>query len=129
MLKEEGETYIVGAGLSDELAEEVTPVTLYTTIDRQGSLALCPVRLPRQDGRHDSWTESLRRAVEIAEHSWVRAMPNMSNGGYDVVTATSALSDPEWPDKPFEDLLRVAFRDRIIESIDHPVVRKLRGLV
>ena len=27
----------------------------------------------------------------------------------------------------FSDLLRIAFRDRIINSPDHPVIKRLRG--
>ena len=34
-----------------------------------------------------------------------------------------------WPDTPFRDLLRTAFKGRYIDSLDHPVLRKLRGEV
>ena len=34
----------------------------------------------------------------------------------------------EWPDCRFGELLRLAFRERLIDSVDHPVVRRLRGL-
>jgi hypothetical protein len=36
-------------------------------------------------------------------------------------------TEPEWPEVPFGELLRIAFRDRLIESLDHPVLRRLRG--
>jgi hypothetical protein len=38
------------------------------------------------------------------------------------------LSEPEWPDKPLTEILQIAFRDRIVDSENHPVVRRLRGL-
>ena len=54
----------------------------------------------------------------------------MSLGGYEVFEALSNLSDPEWPDDGinFNRLVEIAFRGRIIDSIDHPIVKKLRGL-
>jgi hypothetical protein len=39
------------------------------------------------------------------------------------------LSVPEWPDTPFADLLRIAFKGKFIDSISHPVLRRLRGEV
>jgi len=37
------------------------------------------------------------------------------------------LTPPEWPTTPFKDLLRTAFRDTFIDSLDHVVLKKLRG--
>jgi hypothetical protein len=51
----------------------------------------------------------------------------MALGAYDVFQATGDLPEPEWPGLPFRELLRVAFRDRFIQSEDHPVLRRLRG--
>ena len=55
-------------------------------------------------------------------------LADMGMGGYRIHEAQGELSDPIWPDKSFQELLEVAFRDRIIESENHPVVRKLRGI-
>jgi hypothetical protein len=38
------------------------------------------------------------------------------------------LSDPVWPDKPLPEIMQIAFRDRVVDSENHPVVRRLRGL-
>ena len=35
--------------------------------------------------------------------------------------------EPEWPDLSFEAMYRIAFRDRLISSPDHPVLKRLRG--
>jgi hypothetical protein len=52
----------------------------------------------------------------------------MSLGAYEIFSAASVIQDPTWPELPFNELLRIAFRDRIISSPDHPVVKRLRGL-
>ena len=128
-LKEERETYLVDPSLWHELPGEVVPKVLFTTINRQGVLILWPVRLPGEDGRHDQWNQSALMAAEMAQSRWIRLAANMGLGAYDVFEAVSGLPDPEWPDIAFEEILRVAFKDRFITSLDHPVVRRLRGEV
>jgi hypothetical protein len=38
------------------------------------------------------------------------------------------LSEPEFPELTLNELLRIAFKDRIVDKLDHPVIRKLRGM-
>jgi hypothetical protein len=66
-------------------------------------------------------------AVNLAVTRWVRVVANLSLGGYDVFEAAGNYSEPQWPDLPFVELLRIAFKDHFIESRDHPVWRRLRG--
>jgi hypothetical protein len=68
-------------------------------------------------------------AIELATRSWVRVAANMSAGCYDVYRAGGQLSEPEWPDLTFQAILRIAFKGRFIDSLDHPVLRQLRGEV
>ena len=52
----------------------------------------------------------------------------MGLGAYEIFEAQSIMADPQWPELSFQELLRIAFRDRLIDRVDHPVVRRLRGL-
>ena len=54
---------------------------------------------------------------------------NMSLGAYEVFEASGDLPEPEWPDIPFPEILKIAFRDRIVDRADHPLVQRLRGQV
>ena len=58
---------------------------------------------------------------------WVRLTANMSLGAYEIFEAEGKIAEPEWPEYSFLDLLRIGFRDRIISSFDHPVLKRLRG--
>ena len=50
-------------------------------------------------------------------------------GAYEVTVAEAITIEPQWPaGVTFQDLIRIAFRERLITSIDHPVVKRLRGL-
>jgi hypothetical protein len=47
-----------------------------------------------------------------------------------VAVALAQLAEPVWPDlPPFGEILRIAFRDRRIDSLEHPILRRLRGEV
>jgi hypothetical protein len=126
-LKEERETYLVAPDLWPELPSELTPKVLLTTINRQGVLSLWPVRMPGEDGRLDEWNASALEAAEMARGRWVRVVANMSLGAYEVYEATGDLPDTEWPDLPFAEILKVAFKGHYITEINHPVIRRLRG--
>jgi hypothetical protein len=128
-LREDREEYLIaGNGMIGELAAEAVNKTLYTAINRQGVVFLWPVRLPNADGKELDWHRSAREAAIEATRTWVRVTPNMSLGAYEIITAEAITVEPKWPDIDFQGLIRIAFRDRLITSLDHPVVRRLRGL-
>jgi len=126
-LKEDRETYLVDRELWPELPGEIVPKVLYTTINRQGVVFLWPVRLPGEDGRLDAWNRSAHAAAELATKKWVRIGANISLGAYEVFEATGNFPEPEWPDIGFEGLFNIAFKNMLIQSLDHPVIRNLRG--
>jgi hypothetical protein len=127
-LKEDREVYPVASHLVSELAGEVTFVTLFTSITRSGVVFLWPVRLPDPHGRKQEWHRSAREAAEMAATQWVRMQANMSLGAYEITVATGAMADPVWPDVSMTGLIKTAFRGLIVDSIDHPVIKRLRGL-
>jgi len=121
------EAYLVDRGLWDELAGEIVPQVLYTAVDRFRNVFLWPIRLPGEDGHLDQWNLSALEAAKAAKSAWIRVASNRTAGLYDVYTATGDLGDPVWPDIGFNELVRIAFRDRFIDSLAHPVLRQLRG--
>jgi hypothetical protein len=127
-LKVEREEYVIARSLVPELAGEFACKTLFTAINRQRVVFLWPVRLPDPDGRPMEWWRSAREAAELAMTKWLRVKANMALGAYEMATAGSVMSEPEWPDVPFQEIIRLAFRDRLITSLDHPVIKRLRGL-
>jgi hypothetical protein len=100
---------------------------LYTAINRQGVLVLWPVRLADETGRLDAWNLSAHKAAQIAMEKWIRVASNRSLGAYETSNPMGALPEPEWPDISFQEILRIAFGDYQITSIDHSVLRRLRG--
>jgi len=128
-LKDEREEYIVVADLVPTLVGEFVTKTLFTAINRQGTVFFWPVRLPSPDGKNLDWWRSSREAAELAMKSWIRVRANMNLGAYDIFQAASVISDPEWPQLGFWELIKIAFRDHLVDRIDHPVIKRLRGQV
>jgi hypothetical protein len=126
-MKEDRETFLIAPELWNELPGEIIPKIFLTGMTRQGVLFLWPIRLPNADGRHDNWNRSALEAAELAKRKWVKVVSNMSLGGYEVYEATGDLPDPEWPDLSFEEIMKIAFKDRYITGMDHPVIRRLNG--
>jgi hypothetical protein len=72
---------------------------------------------------------SAAEAAELAMDKWIRITANMALGAYEISEAIGNLSEPVWPEMSFQEILRIAFRDRIVQSLDHPLVQRLRGAV
>ena len=51
----------------------------------------------------------------------------MSLRAYETFQAENSIPDPQWPEQSLGELIRIAFRDRLINTIDHPAVKRLRG--
>jgi hypothetical protein len=60
---------------------------------------------------------------------WGRLTANMSLGAYEIFEASANIPDPTWPELPFTELLKIAFRDRLVDRPDHPVILQLRGAI
>jgi hypothetical protein len=126
-LKDDREDYLVRRELLPDLAGEVIYKTVFTAINRQGVVFLWPIRLPAPDDRKSDWPRSAREAAEMAMGQWVRLKANMSLGAYEITVAESVMAEPVWPDLSYQELVRIAYRDRMIATLDHAVVKRLRG--
>ena len=124
------EAYLVSAELWGELAGEIQPTILFAGVTKNtNNVFLWPVRMPDTDGRCNPWHLSAMRAAELAITKWVRVQANMADGKYDVFEATGPIPDPEWPDMTFRDMLKLCFDNRFIDSLEHPILKQLRGEV
>ncbi len=129
-LKGDREIYVVSAKVVPALVTECVGVTLHTCITRQHVVFLWPVRLPdAMTGRDMSWWQSARAAADLATRNWIRVKANQHLGAYEVFEAdAAALGDAQWPpDLNFWSLCEIAFKNHLIDSLDHPVIQRLQG--
>jgi hypothetical protein len=128
-LKEDNETYLVDPALWPELATEstVSPRALFTAVNSVGVCFLWPIRLPGPDGRLDDWNRSALEAAALASQGkWLRIQSNRSLGAYEVLTSDYS-KQPVWPDANLDTLIQRAFKDKYIDTLEHPVLKRLRG--
>jgi len=128
-VKEDREVYLVMPDMAQALPGEFSTATLFTAISRQGTLFLWPVKLPRPDGRQNEWHRSAAEGAERAMEKWVRVTSSMALGAYEIFEASGELPEPVWPDYSFRQILEIAFRDRVVDRPDHPLVQRLQGVV
>ena len=127
-LPDEEETYLIYSNEVAAALDEVRkPCMLYTAITRQGTVFLWPVKLPRGNKKLVAWHTSATEAAETAMKFWVRINADMEVGAYKITVARGVIPDPEWPNLTFEELLRIAFQDRLVNSLTHPLVRRYLG--
>ena len=128
-LKDNRETFLVLPGVVKELSEsEFFLATLFFTINRQKVVSVWPVKLPSADGKINDWHQSALEAAERAMTNWIRLAANMSLGAYEISEAIAHYGEPESPEHSFMDILKIAFKNRVIETSEHLVIQQLRGL-
>lgn len=91
------------------------------------SFGLWPIKLNPAGVQNESTTAQLE-LVKRARSKWCTMVWSVSAKSY-VVTELVEDTAPAWPDKTVWELLDEAVgEDRLIDSLDHRVLRELRGL-
>ena len=127
-LKDEREFHLVTPDFVQAIPEDIRHVELRLCVSRQGTIFLWPVPMAGPDGRTNTWHESAREGAQQAEIDWVRLVASMSEGCYTIYRALGDIPEPKWPDKSLQELITLAFGGgRLIDSVDHPVIRRLNG--
>lgn len=119
--------YLVDPALAPALPGETSATKLYTAVNMSGGLFLWPIKLPNEDGQLFECHVTAHNAAEVAQAVWIRISWDRPNNNYAVVRARGNVPDPVWPDADLQKLLSVAFKDRFIDSLDHPVAKRLLG--
>lgn len=121
----EKQTYLVTPALAGELEGDAAPAIVALCANQHGEQFLFVAKLPWYDG--EPFATSRLEAMDRARTEWVRLRRSVSQKGYDIITAAKPFPEPAWSDETFEDLIRQAFKNNVIGSLDHPIVKKLRG--
>jgi len=129
-LKDAQETFLVMPEIAEQLSGEVSTKLLVTAVNRQGVPFLWALNYDGGEStfKKNHWNESALTAASMAQKKWVRVVSNHSQGAYDVYEATATLAEPEWPEQSFKEILKIAFKDNLIDSVDHIAIKRLRGL-
>jgi hypothetical protein len=127
-LEDEEKPYLISESLRSKLAQDVKIIILHLSIDRQGNIFLWPVPPIPIEGNENTWNQSQRQIAEMAKKQWLRLSSNRVIGCYEPHPAKGVIPEPIWPNLSLDEVLHIAFGSMyIIDSLDHPALRKLRG--
>ena len=120
-----GNVCIVKPSLRADLEREAKDAEIALVGNNYGELFLSAFKHPWSSG--DEWGGTRLEALSVSKKKYVRMRPNMELNRYDIIVARGDFPEPEWPDESFEDILRKVFAGRVVGSMDHEIVKRLRG--
>ena len=122
-----GRVYVVSGAIRDIVAhrfpKSVRAVRLVLSVTLVGNVLVWPV--PQAEDRGGQWNTSQQTAYESGRTKWTNMAAG--RGRYDVVSIDNPKSIDWDAFPPYRDILRQACAERLIESFDHPLLRKLAG--
>jgi hypothetical protein len=122
------EIYVVDPDVADALGSEVKYREVCTAVTAQGApfLWVLPAE-STDDKRENEWNRTNREAANQALTKWTRMSSSEIISAYEIRVAEEDLGEPIWPEQDFQELIRIAFRQFVVDSLDHAVVKRLRG--
>jgi hypothetical protein len=98
-------------------------VMVHLVVNMDGVGFLWPISVSDAD---NTWLESAHNCAAIAKDQWIRVVSNLSAKRYDYHPASKhAGTVPKWPKETFLEMLNLAFKNKIIRSLDHSAIKQL----
>jgi hypothetical protein len=130
-LKESGEFYLVEPEIRDVLLDRnekcLVRKLLILSQNKQGDNFVWPIRIPAADESLDDWSKSSLEAADLAKRKWIRIVSNKSLSAYEIIQREGVSPEPKWPELSMGEIMKIAFKDKIIGDLDHPVLCDLLG--
>ena len=96
-------------------------------VNRQGAPFIWPVRPNGEaDGAGPKWVQIPFAAMIQSKEKWTRLYWSQASNEH-LIDSSELLDEPKFPDKPFPELLKLAFKDTMIDTVDHPAILELKG--
>lgn len=109
--------------IPDSYGVSLRVTNLYMALTHDGMFFVWPVHRSET-----TWYRSAMKAVGRCAEQWLKVVARRGPNIYDLYTSEYPIPDPDWSALPtFDKVLEEAFEGRMIESLDHPVLRKARG--
>jgi hypothetical protein len=128
-----GKIYIVAGSVLEAVKAEfprfVRAVQIVIAQTQVGLILAWPV--PLEQDRGGRWHSEHRRAAEDGKTKWTTMVSNTPRAKYDVTSVDNPKPvQVDWKSlPPFAEILQQAFSERLIDSVEHPLLMKLRGKI
>ena len=125
-----GDNYLVLPQVSHVFKDGgLVPVQLRLAVNNFGSPFLWGMKMHAADGVQRPYNIAMADIADRAEHEWIKIVWSVAEGAHRIIPAPDLHEDPQWPPLSMTEMLSLAFPgERLIASVDHPVVREYQGL-
>jgi hypothetical protein len=124
------EIYLVDPRFKSELKpREYWIGELFLATNRLGKPFLWMVKIQSPTGRISDWYTSALDCAERAMTDWIQIVADQEAGLYTIVVAEDRLEEPEFPEQSMQELIRLGFKRRTVNSLDHSVMKAMRGKI
>lgn len=120
----EDDFYLVSPKIQELIADSLRLWAINLSVDENDTYYLDISKLPSLNGYTNAYNETKAEIDAAADGKWVSYKTDRQKGVYVLTNVNSDKPLPtEWPD--FDEELEKAFEGRIIDSLDHPLLKKL----
>ena len=119
-----GTFYIVTPQIFNGFRRDCFMANLVTAIDMQDNVFLWPLKSVK-NGPGKAWSESARAVAYQAESEWLKICS--ASNHYYAEKLERNFKGPEWPNKNISELIQIAAKNMFINSVDHPIIKKIQG--
>jgi hypothetical protein len=124
LLEIEGrDSYIVAPAIAKLKADEdvIRPVLIARYVTMAGEEGLWALKLDKPDAKSNRYNKTALNVLEEAEKGWVRLISAKGHYRYSVSPTKFEQTPPKFSSRTFQELFGIAFKDRIVTSLDHEI--------
>lgn len=125
----EGKRWVVVPELVPNIKAPSFDVRAELMRNSNGKMFLWLLRLPEKDSDNPNRAHvDSEAAANLAQHGWVRLWWNPATMAYVVERPAGTLRGSAVPEGDLTEAVAKSIADLLIDSLEHPVIRKLHGL-
>jgi hypothetical protein len=120
-------TYFVYYQFRDALGPLTRRVNIHLAVDGHGEYFLLMIKQTNPGQDDNFWYDTARTVTAAAMQQWVK-ITKPQGGGWGHIPVQHKMFEPVWPTKTMGELLSVAFEGRVVNSLDHELVKEFEQL-
>jgi hypothetical protein len=119
--------YLVAANIANLKKEEdvIRPLLITRFVTMAGEEGLWPTKLDQPDTKSNRWNRTAQKALAAAENQWIRLINAKTYWHWKSSPQTLEEKPPNFSNRSFSDLIKQAFEDRIVTTLEHEIWKAL----
>jgi hypothetical protein len=115
-----GEQYLATKDVAQQLGSDAKNRMLVPIVLASGEFMILSVAAPNQSNHNNSWVRSGQEAVRKGIDKYIRV--SRAGEAFRVIESQKPNSEVEWLDMTIEEMIELAFGERLIKDMNHDAV-------